>query len=120
MAKINRRKLNTKKEKEGEENTFKTISRYGRRLYWSKRAEAYSVKCSSSHISAMQYSPSRNIIAIIFHNGSIYEYRYSDDLFDLFAKIAAGHNNSSVGKTFWSLLRRETVEFSGQINYKKI
>lgn len=119
MAKINRKPFRTKR-KEEETNDFKTISRYGRRLYWSKRAEAYSVKCSSSHIKAMQYSPSRNIIAIVFHNGAIYEYKYSDDLFDLFARIAAGKNENSIGKTFWSLLRKQTVEFSGNIGYEKI
>ncbi|MGL5574459.1 MAG: hypothetical protein ACRDCW_02685 [Sarcina sp.] len=118
MAKINRNRR--KRAEETDSDSFKTISRYGRRLYWSKRAEAYSIKCSSSHIMAMQYFPKRNIIAILFWNNTIYEYTYSSELFDMFAQMAAGTHSHSVGKTFWSLLRRQTTEYSGKINYKKV
>lgn len=96
---------------------YKTISVYGRRLFWSKKINAYSARVVSSHINSMRFYPDTNVIEVTFHNGATYKYNFVGDLFDVFARVVSGSELGSIGKSFWSIIRRNTTEYGQSINY---
>ncbi len=98
--------------------TYKTTSKYGRKLYWNKTLQCYSARVSSSHLSTLKYFPDTDIIEIGFINGETYVYEGFDGLFDIFARIVSG-NGGTIGQVFWKILRKPINSNGIKVNYYK-